>query len=174
MNEPTQPQDDPFEPTTPRARFDPPPSEAGPGGAPGKRGGGCATPLLIGCGAALILVGILVVVFLVNADRFLSWGFGIFKQAVVQQLPDDLPAADRERLLDAFDAVSAAALEEELDQAELMRAQRQIQQIVGRGEQEATVEEIRELTRALEAAAGMPAPEEPPAEEVPEPVPPSE
>ena len=52
--------------------------------------------------------------------------------------------------------------------------ERQIQQIVGRGEQEATVEEIRELTRALEAAAGMPAPEEPPAEEVPEPAPPSE
>lgn len=169
MNEPIQPQDDPFEPTTPRQRFDPSPSGAGPGGAPGKRGGGCATPLLIGCGAALVLVGILVVVFLVNADRFLSWGFGIFKQAVVQQLPDDLPSEDRERLLDAFDAVSAAALEEELDQAELIRAQRQIQQIVGRGEQEVTVEEIRELTRALEAAAGVPPPEEAPAAETPKP-----
>lgn len=162
MNEQTPrespPADDPFgnpsEPAEAKSPFDTPetPFDDQPTGP----SSGCSTPLLIGCGVGIVLLGILLVVTLVNIPSIMGWVFESTGDLMTQELPDDIPAEERERLGRAFRDVARAAREERVDPERLLALQKEIREIQGKSPQELTREDVRELTEALEAAAQPP------------------
>lgn len=143
---PEKPQDDPFQPAEPRSPFDDRPT--GPKG--------CSKPLLIGCGVAMVLVGILLVVTIIYSPSIVGWLFETTGEMLVQELPEDLPTEDRQRLEQAFRDVAQAAREGRIDPNRLVELQRKMRELQGKDAQELTREDVRELTEALEAAVEPP------------------
>jgi len=144
MSEPTSFANDSS--TGPEA-FEPQPVPAG------KSGPGCSRLLLIGCGLLLVLLGIGAVLLVANGDKVLGWMFGVLENQVLATLPDDVPAADRERLERAFDRAETALHEGRLDPAKLQQAQGKMTGMA-RDPESITAEDVRELAELLEAAAG--------------------
>src|SRR6185369_10321914 len=97
------------DPSSPPSPWNPRPAGPRPGG------GGCSKPALLGCGAFLLLLGVLAIAFIIKAPDFLRWWFGKLEAQVITQLPPDLPAADRARLLAAFAAVDHGVASGKLD-----------------------------------------------------------
>lgn len=143
-NVPEKPQDNPFEPAEPQSPF----ADETPTGP----SSGCSTPLLIGCGVGLVLVGILLVVTLVNIPAIMGWVFESTGSMLAQELPEEIPAEERQRLEQAFRDVAQAAREERIDPDRLMELQREIRDLQGKDPQDLTREDVRELTEALEGA----------------------
>jgi hypothetical protein len=122
--------------------------------------GGCTLPLLVGCGVVLVIVGILAVVFVWNAPRFLDWAYGKMGQLVIERLPESIPAEDRERLEEGFAALSRAAAKGRIDPAAARDLQGRIQDLATRDPAQITREDVQELAQALERVAGKGAGEE--------------
>jgi hypothetical protein len=133
----------------------PPEEPAAPDTAPTRGGGGCGTPVMIGCGVLLVLLGIAAVVFVLNAGRFLGTMYEFMGKEAVKNLPEDIPAADRARLEAAFAAIAEGARDGTLDGRRVMGAQQDLQELVETPQDEVTVEQVRELAESLERAAGM-------------------
>ncbi len=144
---------DPQSPSSPPSPFNPRPLGPRPGG------GGCSKPALLGCGAVLLLLGIAAVVFIVEAPHLLRWWFGKLQAQVLSQLPPDLPAADRERLLAAFKDVDHGIATGKLDAGGLQQMQQKLVQLSSKPNRQLTREDVLELTAALEHLVGKtPAP----------------
>jgi hypothetical protein len=131
-------------------------------GAPDAKGSGCSRNLLIGCGVLLVLLGIVTVLFVLNASKVASWLYTRLEEQVVAELPKDLPEADRQRLAEAFDKVRGAIQDGTVDVGKIQQAQGKMTEMV-RHPDAVTAADVRELTALLEAAAG----ERPAAEEAP-------
>ncbi len=134
---------------------------------------GCGKPAVIGCTAVLILLALGLLVIVWKAGDLVRWSLGQYRETVIEHLPDDVTAADRERLEAAFDAALEALTSGRADPAGLQDLQRAMS-ATGRRIQNLSRDDVLELTRALErvAGGGEPAPEAAPELEpgaVPEP-----
>lgn len=145
---PPPPPPSPFQPITP-----------GPAPAPGKTRG-CSKPVIIGCLGLLVLTGIGLVVLILNAPKLLDWAFGQMESGILAQLPPDVTPEERERLQKAFADVSEAARTGKANPAELQDLQRKLMQFSSK--RPLTRQDILDLTRELEEAAGKTAGEGPP------------
>lgn len=89
-----------------------PPSPFDPGrlaGQPRPAGGPSRTrPLLIGCGAVFVLLGIATVILIAKLPELSGWVFQQLEQKVMAKLPPDVTPEERERLDVAFNDAARA------------------------------------------------------------------
>jgi hypothetical protein len=132
---------------------------------PGPAPGGCSRPLLVGCGAAVVLLGLLLLGVLWKASDFMPalfrWSLDQFERQIAGSLPAELSEGERQRLAEAFESAARAVEDGTVDPAALQRLQGVLLD-TARAEQ-LTREEVLGLAEALEAVAGQRAP--PPASE---------
>ena len=137
----------PTPPSTPVSPFNPGKPIPPGGGASGKR------PLLIGCGALLLLLGIAAVVLVAKRGELVGWMFQKLEAQILAKLPEDVTPEERQRLDQAFDSAAEAigsgvtdpSKAEQLNAALLDLAQ---------GGRQITREDVLKLTTALEEVAG--------------------
>jgi hypothetical protein len=116
---------------------------------------GCNKAVLLGCGGLLVLFGILAVVFVAKAPDILKWGLGYTEREVMGRLPEEVTAAERDRLQRAF-AGAGRGIEAQPDPEALQAFQSKMLQISGKPK--LTPEDVRELTEVLERLGGAPKP----------------
>jgi len=142
------------EPTPPEPPSAPPPRpfEATPRRSPK----GCGRPLLVGCGALAVLVGIAAIVFVVKAKDLLSWTMEKLEEQVVAALPADVTAEERQRLERGFEAAIAKIRAGEIEPPSLTALQRQLQQAAEKAPRRTlTREDVLDLLSALERVGGL-------------------
>jgi hypothetical protein len=140
-----------------------------------REGPGCSKPLLIGCGALLLLLGVGVVVFRVELPDIVRWWFRQLDATLVARLPADTTQAERQRLHAAFAAAGRAASTGQIDIGSMQRFQRKLMALTD-PEVRLTHKDVQELTESLEAlsrAPGAAAPRQPGAPAPPAPGPPA-
>ena len=107
-------------------------------------------------------MGVLAIVFVFKAPDFLRWWFGKLEAQVMNQLPPELPAADREHLRAAFADVDHGIATGKLDASGLQLMQQKLVQLGSKPNRQLTRQDVVELTAALERLVGKtPAPAEP-------------
>jgi hypothetical protein len=128
-----------------------------------RSGKGCSKPLLIGCAAVLVLLGLGMVVFVVKMPDVMSWLFKQWEAQINTQLPADVTAAEKERLHAAFAAAIHALRTQPVDPAKLKPVQLQMTQIMemGHSQSKLTHEALARLTAALENLGGVKPPKAP-------------
>ena len=117
--------------------------------------GGCGKPALIGCGILIILFGIASIFFMVKARDMFAWIVTKMEVEVVRLLPEEVGAAERNRLTQAFGAAKDSILEGELDPLDLQDLQQQLARVTSIREGKMTREDVRKLTLALERVGGI-------------------
>lgn len=129
-----------------------------------RSGKGCSKPLLIGCAAVLVLLGLGMVVFVVKMPDVMSWLFKQWEAQIGTQLPADVTAAEKERLHAAFAAAIHALRTQPVDPAKLKPVQIQMTQIMemGHSQSKLTHEDLSRLIAALENLGGVKPPKEAP------------
>jgi hypothetical protein len=141
----------PTSPSTPPAPFHPGrPRSAG--GASGKR------PLLIGCGALLVLLGIAAVILVAKRAELVGWMFQKLEAQILAKLPEDVTPDERQRLDQAFDSAAQAIGSGTADQAKADQLNSVLLELAQGGRQIAR-EDVLKLTSALEEVAGKRPPE---------------
>ncbi|HWM90985.1 MAG TPA: hypothetical protein VN493_09480 [Thermoanaerobaculia bacterium] len=135
----------PAPPSTPASPFHP--------GQPRPSGGSRTKPLLIGCGAALVLLGIAAVILVVKLPEFVDWMFTRLETQILAKLPPDVTPDERQRLVDAFDAAARAIGTGKADQAKAQELNSVLMDFARQG-RTITREDVLKLTRALEETAG--------------------
>jgi hypothetical protein len=109
---------------------------------------------LAGCAAVLVLVGLGVLALMLKAGDLVRWSLGQVRSEIVRALPDNLPAAQRQRLAAAFAAVDERLESGELDALAFQDLQRQLMRFARMG-RAPTEEEVVALAAALERFAGI-------------------
>ena len=126
-------------------------------------GPGCSKPLLIGCGAVLLLLGIGFVVLLSQGPAIGRWWFHTLESTLEPRLPADLTPAERQRLHRGFEAAGRAFASGQIDIGSLQPFQRKLLALSS-PQVRITHQDVRELSEALEALArgsAAPAPPSP-------------
>lgn len=137
-------------PSTPASPFHPgQPGPLGTGGGPSR-----TRPLLIGCGAVLVLLGIAAVVLVVKMPDLVEWVFHRLEQQVLAQLPPDVTPEERARLDRAFDAAAEAIGTNKADPNKAQALNTQLLEY-GRPGRRLTRQDVLELITALEETAGI-------------------
>lgn len=136
----------------------PPPQPFNPA-AVARRGGGCSKPLLLGCAALFVLLGIGMVALVVKAPDLMAWFFERWEEQVMAKLPEDATPAEKERLHKAFEAAIAALRSKQIDAAKLKPVQLQMTEILEMGNSRLSREDMLRLTVALENLGGIAPPE---------------
>ncbi len=143
----------------------PPVPPVPPGGSPfnpnvpaaTRPGPGCSKPLLIGCGALVLVVGIcfLIIVWQIGKDpgRALSWTVSQMENAITTALPQDVTAEEREQLKAAFAGVRQKTAAGQLSAEQLQTINFKFLEI-SRKEGGMTRQDVLELTAMLEGLAG--------------------
>ena len=147
-------------PYSPPSPFNPP--GVHPPGVPERPPGrsGCSKPLLIGCGAVLLLLGIGLVLMLTNLPKLVQWSFSMIEQDIMSRLAPDVTPEDRARLAAAFeDARRAMASMDQEELAKFQALQKKIMEIAPAA-RKLSRNDVQELTRLLEDLAGKKAPAE--------------
>ena len=143
------------EPTVPPP---PPPSPFNPEPIRPARSG-CPKPLLIGCLAAVVLGGIVLLggfyYLAKNYDKMMLWSFDRIEEGTKAALPSDLPAGERQRLDAAFVAARRAVEASAKVPEKAQQIQYQVME-VARASQDGSVtrEEVRQITEILERIGG--------------------
>jgi len=132
--------------TTPTSPFNPPVNQVP------REGPGCSKPLLIGCGAVMLLFAIGFVVLLSQAPAIGRWWFHTLESTLEPRLPADLTPAERQRLHRAFAAAGRAAASGQTDLGGLQPFQRKVMAL-SNPQVPITHKDVRELSEALEALA---------------------
>ncbi|HKH44016.1 MAG TPA: hypothetical protein VKM72_05060 [Thermoanaerobaculia bacterium] len=149
MTEP--PQQPPYPPPSP---FNPPGVRPEvPGRPPGATG--CSKPLLIGCGALLLLLGIGLVVMISNAPKIVQWSFRTMEQDIMSRLGPDVTPEDRARLAAAFEDARRSMEKNQIDISKVQAFQGKIMDVAPAG-RKLSRKDIQELTQSLEGLAGKP------------------
>lgn len=149
MTEP--PQQPPYSPPSP---FNPP--GVGEPGVPARPPGrsGCSKPLLIGCGAVLLLLGIGLMVMIFNVPKLMQWSFRALEQEVMKRLGPDVTPEDRARLAAAFEDVHRAMEKNEgMDFTKIQAFQNKVMEVTASG-QSFSRKDVQEVIRLLEDLAG--------------------
>jgi hypothetical protein len=148
MTEP--PQQPPYPPPSP---FNPPgvPPTGVPGRPPGRSG--CSKPLLIGCGAVLLLLGIGLIVMIFNAPKIVQWSFRAMEQDIMGRLGPDVTPEDRARLATAFEDARSAMARNQMDITKVQAFQNKIMEVAP-ASRPLSQKDVQELTRSLEELAG--------------------
>jgi len=121
---------------------------------------GCSKPLLIGCGAVLLLLGIGLVLMLTNLPKLVQWSFSMIEQDIMSRLAPDVTPEDRAHLAAAFeDARRAMASMDQEELAKFQALQKKIMEIAPAA-RKLSRNDVQELTRLLEDLAGKKAPAE--------------
>ncbi len=121
---------------------------------------GCRKPVVIGCVALLVLVGISLVILVTQSPRLLRWSMGKMQEHVEAGLPDDLSAAERQRLDAAFAAAAEAMASGSVDPTAFTQIQR-LSSLLPQTGQTLTAEQVAEISGLLEGIAGIEAPSTP-------------
>jgi len=140
-----------------------------------RSGKGCSKPLLLGCAAVLVLLGVGLLVFAFKISDILPWAFRQWATQITDRLPADATPAEKERLHRAFAAAIRALHDpQSVDPAKLREVQVQITQAMemGRSQSKLTHEDLARLTAAVESLGGVKPPEAPPKAAPPAPSPP--
>jgi hypothetical protein len=141
----------PIPPSTPASPFHP--------GRPRSAGGGSGKrPLLIGCGALLLLLGIAAVVLVAKRAEVVGWMFQKLEAQILAKLPEDITPEERQRLDQAFDDAAQAIGSGAADQAEADQLNSVLLE-TAQGGRQITREDVLKLTQALEEVAGKKSPE---------------
>lgn len=131
--------------------------------------GGCGRASLIGCGVLVVLVGIVFVLVAFNVEAVLVRLLRLQQTAMERSLPADLPAAERERVDQAWSGLYRAIDEGEVEPEAIQRLQRELMETTPGPDRRLSREQVRRLTEALEATAAGEMPPEAPSPEVVEP-----
>lgn len=122
--------------------------------------GGCSSPLLVGCAAAVVLLGVLILGLLWKAGDWIPtvfrWSLEQIEREVSGRLPDGIGEEERRRLAAAFDAAADAFADGSADRDALQRLQPLLLEVLRDGE--LTEQQVRSLIGALEAVAAERAP----------------
>ena len=131
------------------------PSPFNPSGVPARPTGrsGCSKPLLIGCGALLLLLGIGLVVMIYNAPKIVQWSFRAMEQDIMGRLGPDVTPEDRARLAAAFEDARGAMEKNQIELSKVQAFQDKIMDVAP-ANRKLSREDVQELTRALEDLAG--------------------
>ena len=129
------------------------PSPFNPGQPRPSGGGSGRRPLLIGCGALLVLLGIAAIVLVAKRAELVGWMFHKLETQILAKLPEDVTPEERQRLDEAFDAAAAAIGSGTVDPAKADQLNAVLLDLAQGGRQ-ITREDALKLTRALEEAAG--------------------
>jgi hypothetical protein len=141
----------PIPSSTPPAPFHP--------GRPRSAGGASARrPLLIGCGALLLLLGIAAVVLVAKRAQVVGWMFQKLEAQILAKLPEDVTPEERQRLDQAFDDAAQAIGSGAADQTEADQLNSVLLE-TAQGGRQITREDVLKLTVALEEVAGKKSPE---------------
>lgn len=116
-------------------------------------GRGCSRMALAGCAVVLLLLGLGALTLMLKGREVVAWSLERVRVEIVRTLPEDLPAGERRRLEDAFEAAARRLDEGELDPAAFEGLQGQLLHFAGLG-REPTREEVAALAAALERFAG--------------------
>ena len=135
---------------------------------------GCGRGALVGCGVLVVLFGIAGVVFVAKANDMLAWLMEKLEDQIVATLPDDLPPDERQRLDQAFDDLYEAIAGNDFDPIALQSLQPFLLEATQKASQGLSREDVRDLTEAIEKAAGRGPPEVEDPEPAPTPDPTSE
>jgi hypothetical protein len=130
-----------------------PPSPFNPG-QPRTGGGPSRTrPLLIGCGAVFILLGIATVILIVKLPELSGWVFQRMEQQVMAKLPPEVTPEERLRLDVAFDAAGRAVGEGKTDPNKVQELNSMLMEL-GQPGRTLTHEDALKLLHDLEEVAG--------------------
>jgi hypothetical protein len=146
VSEPLPPSPPPAPPGSP---WNPPATAT----TPARSGPGCSKPLLLGCGALIVLLGLGAILFFVNMPSIVQWWFGKLEVTLEPRLPDDASSAERARFHAAFAAARRAFSAGTVDASRLQPFQGKLLE-VGGSDKKMTHEQLRDLTVALERLAG--------------------
>jgi hypothetical protein len=135
--------------STPPAPFHP--------GQPRRGGPSRTRPLLIGCGAILVLLGIGAVVLIVKLPELVDWMFHQLEGQILAKLPPDVSPEERQRLGKAFDDAATAIGERRANQAKAEELNAVLMDFARAG-RKITRPDVLRLTRALEETAGKRSP----------------
>jgi hypothetical protein len=129
-----------------------------PAAAPVARDGpGCSKPLLLGCGALLVLLGIGAVAFVIAAPslapRMMRWWFHTLETTLEPRLPADLSPAERQRLHRGFEEAARAAGSGKADLASMRAFQRKMMKLMPVADPQVKLshKDVQDLTESLEA-----------------------
>lgn len=128
-------------------------------------GGGCGKPAWIGCGALLILLGILAIVFVVKSKDLFRWSIQRVESNIMDKLPEGTTPAEKARLTAAFDGAIKAVTEGKANPADIEDLQAALVHAAQSSKSGLTHQDLEELTTALEKVAGI----APPAKSAPKP-----
>jgi hypothetical protein len=155
MTEP--PQQPPYPPPSP---FNPPGAQ--PPGVPARPPGrGCSKPLLIGCGAVLVLLAVGLLLMIFNAPKVVQWSFRMMEQDIMGRLGPDVTAEDRTRLATAFEDARRAMEKNQIDLTKVQALQNKIMEVAPAA-RKLSRKDVQELTLVLEDLAGTKPPAEGP------------
>ena len=130
------------------------------GASPGGSLAGCQRPASVGCGCIAVTLALGLVLLSSLGDEIRAWQEDLTNQLVEQlrttvegSLPESLEDADRERLDSGFDDLASAMLSNTVPVRESWRIQRVLLETLQTAmERTLTIEEVRALISALEAA----------------------
>ena len=145
MTEP--PQQPPYPPPNP---FNPPGAPGVPARPPGR---GCSKPLLIGCGAVLVLLAVGLLLMIFNAPKIVQWSFRMMEQDIMGRLGPDVTAEDRARLATAFEDARRAMEKNQIDLTKVQALQTKIMEVAPAA-RKLSRKDVEELTLVLEDLAG--------------------
>jgi hypothetical protein len=133
-------------------------------------GRGCSRMALAGCGLTTLVLALGMLVLIMYASDIASWGLNKVRSQIEQSLPGDLPATERERFNQAFDAVIEKVKRGDLDPRGLPDLQAELERFAKRSA-DPSREDVLKVIKALEAFVGIESPGgsgEEPVETVPE------
>lgn len=108
---------------------------------------------LIGCGAALAVLALVVLVAVWKAPDLFRWSMERVEQEVNAALPEEVGPAERRRLERAFDDAREAVLAGRARAGDLSRLKEELDRLNERGLENLSGEDVARLTAALERVA---------------------
>ena len=128
----------------------------GPGRPPGR---GCSKPLLIGCGAVLVLLAAGLMLMIFNAPKLVQWSFTKMEEDIMGRLGPDVTPEDRARLATAFEGARRAMETGKMELSKVQAFQNKILEVAP-ANRKLSRKDVEGLTLVLEDLAGK----KPPAE----------
>ncbi|MES1242449.1 MAG: hypothetical protein ABUT39_12600 [Acidobacteriota bacterium] len=110
-------------------------------------------PLLIGCGAVFVLLGIATVILIVKLPELSGWVFQQLELKVMEKLPPDVTPEERQRLDVAFDDAARAVGQGKTDPEKVQELNTMLMEM-GQPGRILTHDDILKLTHDLEEVAG--------------------